>query len=129
MKVFCIQFGPIWCSKAFLNCQVISMAKGGCIIFLLASTYFYSGLCKLNEGFLHTVWTDMVLKGFFKLPGYFYGQRWVYYSGYLAGITELLPGIGLLFKKTQRLSARVLIAMHLFVLLLLGPIGFSGYQV
>lgn len=33
--------------------------------FLLASTYFYSGLYKLNEGFLQLVWTNMILRSFF----------------------------------------------------------------
>jgi len=38
------------------------------IILILASTYFYSGLCKLNEGFLHIVWGNMILHAFFKVP-------------------------------------------------------------
>ncbi|MEO6848988.1 MAG: hypothetical protein ABI203_01905 [Mucilaginibacter sp.] len=100
-----------------------------CIIFLLVSTYFYSGLCKLNEGFVQIVWINMVLRGFFKLPAYFYNNPWVHYAGYLSGIVELLSGIGLLFKKTQRISAWILITTHLFILILLGPLGFRGYQV
>lgn len=99
------------------------------ITFLLASTYFYSGLCKLNEGFLQTVWTNMMLNNFLKVPAHIAGQNWIHYGGYLIGVIELLAGVGLLFIKTQVKSAKALIAMHLFVLLLLGPLGFKGYEV
>lgn len=99
------------------------------IAFLLISTYFYSGLSKLNESFLHTVWTRMILTAFFKMPPHITSQNWVHYSGYLLGTIELLAAIGLLFVKTQVNAARVLIGMHLFILLLLGPFGLHGYRV
>jgi hypothetical protein len=100
-----------------------------CIAFILIGTYFYSGLCKLNDGFVEVVWSNMVLKSFLQVPANIIAQRWLQYCGYLPGLVELLTGIGLLFTKTQVRSARILIAMHLFVLLLLGPFGFSGYSV
>jgi hypothetical protein len=99
------------------------------IIIVLMSTYFYSGLCKLNEGFLHTVWDNMILRLFLKLPASFIAQNWVHYTGYLLGITELLAGVGLLFIRTQLRAAIALIILHLFVLLLFGPFGFKGYRV
>ncbi len=99
------------------------------ISFLLISTYFYSGLSKLNEGFLTKVWTNMILKGLLKLPANIAGQNWIHYSGYVLGVTELLAGIGLLFVKTRSKSVKFLVAMHLFVLLLLGPLGYRGYNV
>jgi len=101
----------------------------GCITFLLISTYFYSGLCKLNEGFLQVVWTNMILRSFLKVPAGIVNQNWLHYSGYALGLVELLAGVGLFFVKTQVKSAIVLIAMHLGILLLLGPLGFKGYQV
>jgi hypothetical protein len=100
-----------------------------CITFLLISTYFYSGSCKLNEGFVQTVWTNMMLRIFLKIPAHIADQNWIHYGGYLIGLIELLAGVGLLFIKTQVKAAKVLIAMHLFVLLLLGPLGFKGYEV
>jgi hypothetical protein len=100
-----------------------------CIAFLLISTYFYSGLSKFNEGFLSVVWTNMILTRFLRVPAIITDQNWVHYSGYLLGLVELLAGAGLFFAKTQVTSAKVLIVMHLGVLLLLGPFGFTGYQV
>jgi hypothetical protein len=99
------------------------------VILLLVSTYFYSGLCKLNEGFLHIVWSNMMLHAFFKVPSEIINQNWVHYSGYLLGVTELLAGLGLLFKKTKVSSSVILIVIHLLILLLLGPLGLSGYRV
>lgn len=99
------------------------------VTFILIATYTYSGLYKFNENFLQIVWDHMILKLFFKLPATFIAQSWVHYSGYLLGAIELLGGLGLLFVKTQLKSAMILILMHFFVLLLLGPFGFRGYRV
>lgn len=93
------------------------------LTFILAATYFYSGLGKLNPGFLQTIWTKMILESFLKVPVHIATQHWLHYSGYLVGFTELIAGIGLLFSKTQKVSAGVLIAMHLFILVFIGPIG------
>ncbi|HWZ14606.1 MAG TPA: hypothetical protein VNW95_05150 [Mucilaginibacter sp.] len=93
------------------------------VIFILAATYFYSGLHKLNEGFIQLMWTKAILRSFLKLPPAIAGARWLYYSGYLAGIIESAAGLGLLFPKTQKTAATVLILMHLFILVLLGPLG------
>ena len=95
---------------------------------LLVSTYFYAGLFKLNEGVLQSVWSRVVLRFFFKVPADVVALPWVYYCGYLLGITELLCGVGLLFTKTQSRSALALIIMHLLILILLGPFGMKGYR-
>lgn len=97
-----------------------------CFAFLLVSTYFYSGLSKINGGFLQSIWSTSILKVFFKIPAHIVAQNWVHYSGLLLGATELLGGIGLLFTKTQALSAKLLIVMHLFIIVFL---GFFGYNV
>jgi hypothetical protein len=91
--------------------------------FILVSTYFYSGLGKLNEGFLDTIWTKMFLELFFKVPAPVALQHWVHYSGCIVGLTEVTAGIGLLFSKTRKISAWALILMHLFILVFLGSFG------
>ncbi|GAC1300357.1 MAG: hypothetical protein NVSMB24_00770 [Mucilaginibacter sp.] len=93
------------------------------VIFILAATYFYSGLHKLNDGFIQLMWTKAILRSFLKLPPAIAGSRWLYYSGYLAGIIEAAAGLGLLFSRTRKTAAAVLILMHLFILVLLGPLG------
>src|SRR6185312_9041869 len=86
------------------------------ISFILVFTYIYSGLGKLNAGFLETTWTTTILKHFFKAPASFVNNQWLYLAGYLLGTVELLAGSGLLFSKTKKTSAIVLILIHLFVL-------------
>jgi hypothetical protein len=91
--------------------------------FILASTYFYSGLGKLNPGFLQNIWTRMVLEMFLKLPRSTASLTWLHYSGYTVGCIELLAGAGLLFPLSMKTSAKILIAMHLLILIWLGPLG------
>jgi len=93
--------------------------------FILASTYFYSGCNKLNDGFLQNVWVQMFLRSFLKLPVTVALQPWLYYCGYLLALFELLAGLGLMFLKTRKTAAKALILMHLFVLVLLGPLGLN----
>jgi uncharacterized membrane protein YphA (DoxX/SURF4 family) len=92
---------------------------------ILASTYFYSGLGKLNGSFLHSIWMQIILKSFLKIPSNIAGSRYLYHAGYLLGLFELVAGIGLLFPKTKKIAAIALILMQLFILLLLGPLGLS----
>lgn len=99
------------------------------VILMLVSTYFYSGLCKINPGFLHIVWSNMLLHSFFKTPPGMITNGWIYYSGYSLGIIELLLGLGLLFGRTKTKSALLLIGLHFFILLFLGPLGLRGYRV
>ena len=91
--------------------------------FILASTYFYSGLGKLNPGFLQSVWTRMALEMFLKLRPSTASLTWLHYSGYALGCIELLAGAGLLFPFSRKISAIVLIAMHVLILIWLGPLG------
>ncbi|BAU54001.1 hypothetical protein [Mucilaginibacter gotjawali] len=93
--------------------------------FILASTYFYSGLGKLNEGFLQTIWSKMILHLFLRIPAKTAQQGWLFYGGYCAGFFELTAGLGLLFTRTRRIAAGLLILMHLFILIFLGPPGLN----
>jgi len=92
-------------------------------LFILASVYIYSGLGKLNAGFLSTIWTKMLLEQFMHIPAKTALQPWLQYCGYLAGCFELVTGAGLLFGKTRNISAALLIVLHLFILAFLGPFG------
>lgn len=98
------------------------------IALILISTYFYGGLCKLNQGFLDVVWSKMILKYFLKVPPDIIAKKWIYYCGYLLAAGEIMGGIGLLFTRTQARSAIALIVMHIFILVLFSPLGFSGYR-
>ena len=94
-----------------------------CIAFIMAGTYLYSGLGKLNSGFLVLFWDNMVLKKYFKIGNAPTHHEYIYYSGYITGMIEIFGAAGLFFLKTQKISAIVLIIMHLMILMLLGPFG------
>jgi hypothetical protein len=93
--------------------------------FILAATYFYSGIGKFNDGFLKMVWESMIVREFFKVPTQIAGLHWFYRSGYILGLAEMLAGLGLIFPTTQKKSAVFLILMHVFVLVLIGPFGLN----
>jgi hypothetical protein len=93
--------------------------------FILVSTYCYSGLSKLNGSFLQTVWSPIILKSFFRVSLSTSREHYLYYSGCFLSLFELIAGVSLLFSKTQKVAAKALILMHLFILLLLGPLGLN----
>jgi hypothetical protein len=97
--------------------------------FILASTYFYSGLGKLNVGFLHTIWSNMLLHSFLKIPAATIRETWLQYCGLLIGFFELTCGVGLIFLKTRKIAATLLILMHFFILVFLGPFGLNYNRV
>ena len=98
------------------------------VAFLLVALYTYSGLHKLNTGFLLQIWDNMILRSLFHMSHSIRGTSPVYYGGYILGSLELCCGLALLFKKTQRTVACLLIVMHLFNLLWLGPLG-ANYNI
>jgi hypothetical protein len=94
-------------------------------IFVIAAIYFYSGIGKLNPGFLFSVWNEMIVHRFLKLDTITADNRIFYYAGYLIGLVEMLSAIGLIFKPLKKISAILLILMHCFNLLVLGPFGIN----
>jgi hypothetical protein len=95
------------------------------IALILAFLYLHSGLCKFNPGFLKYVWDRMILTRIFHLDDIVKYNFFLYRLGYILAIIEVVAAVSLFFKRTQRVSAWVLIAMHIFNLLLLGPLGLS----
>lgn len=97
----------------------------GCIAFIMAATYIYSGIGKFNEGYLVLVWDSIFLKKIFKLSEDAYQQNAIHYLGYTTAVAETLFAIGLFFYKTQRAAAWGMIVMHLLILYALGPLGIN----
>ncbi|HOZ78925.1 MAG TPA: hypothetical protein PLY34_13105 [Ferruginibacter sp.] len=96
-----------------------------CIAFIMASTYFYSGIGKFNEGYLVLVWDNIFLKNIFKLSEEAYRQNSLHYLGYATALAEVLFAIGLFFSKTKKAAAWGMICMHLLILYALGPLGIN----
>ncbi len=95
------------------------------IIIMTAATYLFSGLQKINAGFIHSVWSVHMLKRFFKLPNHIINNRVVQWMGFVVPLIEISGALGLLFIKTMKPAAWLLIGMHIFILLFLGPTGIN----
>lgn len=110
-------------SAIFLLARSEEEKKSG-YIFLFAALYFYSGIHKLNPEFNETIWTSMILGSFFHVPNGS-GSETLTSIGYALGILEALGGLGLIWKRTAKVAVIFLILMHLFNLLVLGPLGIN----
>lgn len=81
--------------------------------FIVASTYFWSGIQKINISFLNTGFT---------IPG-------PIYLSLIVPAIEIGIGIGLLTKKFRKIAIISAIILHTLILLLLGPLGFNTNSV
>lgn len=94
-------------------------------IFLIASIYIYSGLAKFNGGFLYSVWEGMLLKDFLNLNPSDISSVVLHYAGLSIPFIETLGGVGLLLMRQKRLPALLMIAMHLFLIIVLSNVGLN----
>ena len=86
--------------------------------YIMIFTYFWSGLQKLNPHYVEVVhpW----LFGVYKWSEPFADiGNWAYASAFF----EALIGIGLMFKKSRKLSVIGGLGMHVFILAMIGPWG------
>jgi len=90
---------------------------------LLIATYIFSGLFKCNEGFLHSIWDNMILRKLFGFSDEIIGNSILHFSGFLLPMIEIVSGLGLLFAKNKKPFVWLTVATHLFLLLALGPVG------
>lgn len=106
---------------------IMNRAKKQQIGFVLLITfsvvYIYSGLQKFNGGFVTSMWQNTILRSFFRMSPVISQARWVHFIGYLLPLTETIAGIGLLFSATRKKAVILLVGMHVFILLLIGPLG------
>jgi len=94
------------------------------VMFIIGSVYFYSGVSKLNPGFLYAVWNDMIIHRFLGIKTVI-NSPMLYHAGYAIGLTEIVCAIGLFFKNYKKICALVLIIMHCLNLVVLGPFGIN----
>ncbi|HEU4496761.1 MAG TPA: hypothetical protein VFR70_06890 [Flavobacterium sp.] len=109
--LFCYRKNP----KQFLNY----------FSFLIIATYFFSGLHKFSGSFLYSVWDNLILRRFFRLDHKTASTIFIHYSGLLLPMIEFGSAVGLLIFRKKKVFAGLLITMHLFILVLLSPIGVS----
>jgi hypothetical protein len=89
---------------------------------VIAGIYFFSGVSKFNSAFIHDIWQNLILHHFF---GVEHTNTWLLRAGYLLPVAEMLAGIGLLTIRMRKISIWFLTAMHLIILISIGPLGLA----
>lgn len=93
--------------------------------FMLFGTYFWSGLQKLNPAFLSDTYPHLLraLTHYVALPDGLVA------AGFCVPIIETSLGIGLLLPPLRRAAGGGIVAMHMLILFLLGPLGLATNSV
>lgn len=91
-------------------------------LIILVSTYFFGGFFKLNAAFIHDTWQYLILIKWLHLAP---GNIWLLRFGYLLPLVEMVSGILLLVPRFRKAGAWIIISMHIFILILLGPVGLN----
>lgn len=94
---------------------------------LLVSMYFFSGLHKLNRGFLSSVWMNTILEDFIGFSRETVLKYKLFFVGLVIPFCEILLGGLLIFSKNKKRVSCFLILIHLSILMILGPFGL-GYN-
>jgi len=101
--------------------------KTGAICLLLSTVYIFSGMQKVHGNFALSTFPWLIEPLTIHLNesnGEFLNRLW-----WLAPLIETSAGVGLLVTKYRKLSAVLLIGMHVFILAFLGPIGHNSNAV
>ena len=99
------------------------------IAFIFVSTYFFSGVGKMNPVFSQSVMHKMMLLGIFHPGNSILYNGAIFHAGYFSGTIEILLSLGLLFQRTKKIAALFLIIMHLVILAILGPFGMDYNEI
>jgi hypothetical protein len=91
---------------------------------ILIFTYFWSGIQKLNPHYVANVHPFLFTTFDWLEP---FGNNPKF--GYVSAVFELLIGLGLYFRKTQRITLILAIGMHLSILVIIGPLGLDWNEI
>ena len=98
------------------------------ISILVCFTYIFSGLHKLNGGFLYVIWDTMILHNLLDIK-YLNHNLYMHYMGIAIPIIEIAIGIGLLIVRNKKYFIAAAIVMHLFIIYLLSPFGINYNEI
>jgi len=88
---------------------------------IVAATYLWSGFAKLNPNFMRETFPFLLSPFVGALPA---PVRWIaLHSAYSVPFIECGLGIGLLYRRSRGAAVYLAIAMHVFILLAIGPLG------
>jgi predicted DCC family thiol-disulfide oxidoreductase YuxK len=89
---------------------------------IVAATYVYSGLQKMNFNFVSYEFPWIVQPITTLLPG---TADALHAFGAFAPLLQVSFGLGLIFRRTRTVSLVLAVLMHLFILAMLGPFGWN----
>lgn len=105
---------------------VINYKKGdkaaNVIAFILFCIYLFSGLGKMNYVFSSRVHYLIDNSAIIHLNKFRLYNFITFHMGFLMGFIEVVLAVGLLFQKSKRISAYLLITMHLLIILTISPL-------
>ena len=93
---------------------------------ILLGIYFFSGLSKLQPAFIHDIWNNLVLRNWL---GIHTTNVWIFRLGYALPLLEMGAALMLCFERFRKAGCILLIGMHVFIWLLLGPLGLNRISV
>lgn len=94
------------------------------VLLLTALVYIWSGIQKMNLGFITQTFPWMLSTfGLDVQSGLYQSYPIIYYLFFLAPLYELTLGVFLLFSRTRKIGFIMGILMHIFILVSLGPTG------
>lgn len=86
--------------------------------FIVASTYIYSGLQKMNPGFVQQIWPWLLGPIVSTFPHF---ATPILAFAYVAPVIQVCFGIGLLSKRFRKPAVVLAVLMHVFILAMIGP--------
>lgn len=105
--------------QKFINDKQFSLNS---LVILFSGVYFWSGLYKINESFIHLVYRKLILIDFLKLSPR--NDLFVHLDlGYIIPLIEMAIGLGLLFKRSRIYSVVLGVSMHIGIIYVLSPFG------
>jgi hypothetical protein len=110
-----------WCYQYAFMLVALAIPDPGASLnvcrLIVAAIYFWSGAQKLNPYFASGIFTYLAHSLAARLPAL------VTAAGYTAPLIEISCAVGLLTRKFRAPAIAILIAMHAFILLSIGPFG------
>lgn len=88
--------------------------------------YFFSGLSKFQPAFIYDIWLKIVLNKWLHINT---NNINIIRAGYILALTETCAAIALCFNYWRKIAIGLLIIMHCFILLVLGPWGINFNKV
>lgn len=107
---------------SFILCKNNRSQFYTCLIIILASTYIFGGLQKLNYGYLHSIWDSLVLHRFLNIT--VTDRHWLHYAGLIVPVAEIVGGVSLIVSR-KKWPYFLVIGIHVAILMIFGPVGLN----